>query len=47
MDVKVFDGEADHQYVLMFYIEDGELKHIVPSDPNQKNYQRENALNEA
>ena len=34
MDFKVFDGEADHRYVLIFYIEDGELKHIIPSDPN-------------
>jgi len=34
MEVNVFDGEANHRYVLIFYIEDGELKHIVPSDPN-------------
>lgn len=34
MEVKVFDGEVDHRYVLIFYIENGELKHIVPSDPN-------------
>jgi len=34
MEVNVFDGEVYHRYVLMFYIEDGELKHIIPSDPN-------------
>ncbi len=34
MDLKVFDGVANHRYVLIFYIENGELKHIIPTDPN-------------
>ena len=34
MDLQVFDGVANHRYVLIFYIENGELKHIIPSDPN-------------
>lgn len=34
MDFQVFDGVANHRYVLIFYIENGELKHIIPTDPN-------------
>lgn len=34
MDLQVFDGVANHRYVLIFYIENGELKHIIPTDPN-------------
>ncbi|MBQ8742142.1 MAG: hypothetical protein IJZ03_02085 [Clostridia bacterium] len=34
MDLQVFDGVANHRYVLIFYIENGELKHIIPSDPS-------------
>ncbi|MBR6776204.1 MAG: hypothetical protein IKM27_00505 [Clostridia bacterium] len=34
MEVNVFDGISVHRYVLMFYVENGVLKHIVPSDPN-------------
>lgn len=44
MEFKVFDGEADHRYVLIFYIEDGELKHIIPSDPNWDGVVPENVV---